>query len=35
MAAAPVKPVPVTVTVFVPAWGPLVGLTVVTVGGAL
>ena len=29
------KPVPVTVTGVPPAWGPLVGLTLVTVGGAL
>ncbi len=28
------KPVPVTVTEVPPAWGPLVGLTLVTVGGA-
>ena len=34
-AVAPVKPVPVTVTVLVPAAGPLLGLTAVTVGGAL
>ena len=34
-AVAPVKPVPVTVTVVPPAWGPLVGLTAVTVGGPL
>ena len=27
------KPVPVTVTGVPPAWGPLVGLTLVTVGG--
>ena len=27
------KPVPVTVTVLPPAWGPLFGLTPVTVGG--
>ena len=33
---APVtKPVPVTVTEVPPAWGPLVGLILVTVGGAL
>ena len=33
---APVtKPVPVTVTEVPPAWGPLVGLTAVTVGAAL
>ena len=32
-AVAPVKPVPETVTVLVPAAGPLVGLTPVTVGG--
>ena len=30
---APVKPVPLTVTVLVPAGGPLFGLTEVTVGG--
>ena len=29
----PVKLVPVTVTVLPPAWGPLFGLTAVTVGG--
>ena len=29
------KPVPVTVTGVPPAWGPLVGLTLVTVGGAM
>ena len=29
------KPVPVTVTVLVPAWGPLFGVTEVTVGAAL
>ena len=29
------KPVPVTVTVLVPAAGPLLGLTPVTVGGGL
>ena len=29
------KPLPVTVTVLVPLWGPLFGLTEVTVGGAL
>ena len=29
------KPVPVTVTEVPPAWGPLVGLTMVTVGAAL
>ena len=29
---APVKPVPLTVTVLPPAWGPLFGLTEVTVG---
>ena len=29
------NPVPVTVTVLVPLWGPLFGLTVVTVGGPL
>ena len=29
------KPVPVTVTVLPPAWGPLFGLTAVTVGGPL
>jgi hypothetical protein len=29
------NPVPVTVTVFPPAWGPLLGLTAVTVGGEL
>ena len=34
-AVAPVKPVPLTVTVLVPAAGPLLGLTPVTVGGAL
>ena len=34
-AVAPVKPVPLTVTVLVPPVGPLVGLTEVTVGGLL
>ena len=34
-AVAPVKPVPVTVTDVPPAAGPLLGLTPVTVGGAL
>ena len=34
-AVAPVKPVPLTVTVLVPPAGPLVGLTEVTVGGLL
>ena len=29
------NPVPVTVTELAPAWGPLFGLTKVTVGGAL
>ena len=29
------NPVPVTVTVLPPAWGPLFGLTPVTVGAAL
>ena len=29
------NPLPVTVTVLVPAWGPLFGLTAVTVGAAL
>ena len=29
------NPVPVTVTVLVPAWGPLLGLTAVTVGGGV
>ena len=29
------NPLPVTVTVLVPLWGPLFGLTAVTVGGAL
>ena len=29
------NPVPVTVTGVPPAWGPLVGLTLVTVGGAM
>ena len=33
-AVAPVKPVPVTVTEVPPAWGPLFGLTAVTVGAA-
>ena len=28
------NPVPLTVTVLVPPWGPLFGLTEVTVGGA-
>ena len=31
----PVNPVPLTVTVLPPAWGPLFGLTPVTVGAAL
>ena len=31
----PEKPVPLTVTVLPPAWGPLFGLTEVTVGAAL
>ena len=34
-AVAPVKPDPFTVTMFPPAWGPLFGLTPVTVGGPL
>ena len=34
-AVAPVKPVPLTVTVLVPPGGPLVGLTEVTVGAGL
>ncbi len=34
-AVAPVKPVPLTVTKVPPAAGPLVGLTLVTVGGPL
>ena len=34
-AVAPVKLVPLTVTVLVPPWGPLVGLTPVTVGAAV
>ena len=34
-AVAPVNPVPETVTVLVPAAGPLVGLTPVTVGAGL
>ena len=29
------NPVPVTVTVLVPPWGPLLGLTALTVGGPL
>ena len=29
------NPLPVSVTVLVPPWGPLFGLTLVTVGGAL
>ena len=29
------NPVPVSVTVLVPPWGPLFGLTLVTVGGPL
>ena len=33
--ASRTNPVPVTVTVLPPAWGPLFGLTAVTVGGAL
>ena len=34
-AGVPVKLVPLTVTVLPPAWGPLFGLTEVTVGAAL